>query len=209
MSIKKLIILIAILIVAIAVLGSIALFALPRESGQINPIPTNKIEPLPQEPPNTNANQKPPLQAPKEFETIGLFKTDKTTAPSQEEADRALLQLLARNFLEDYGTFSTNGGYDHIKELYKKMTPSMQKFVQEWIESNPAAKRSPTYYGISTEIANITILSKNSEKAQIIADTMRTETDVPEYYNRRFKQEAEIDALKIDGEWKLDRVFWK
>jgi hypothetical protein len=116
---------------------------------------------------------------------------------------------LARNFLEDFGTFSTNGGYDHIKELYKKITPSMREFVDKWIDGNPAAQRSPTYYGISTEIANVTILSKNSEKTQIIADTMRTETDVPEYYNRRFKQEAEIDAIKIDGEWKINGVFWR
>ncbi len=145
----------------------------------------------------------------KEFDDSFLDIDAKTAVPSKDEADKAELQLFIRNFLEDFGSFSFNGGYDHIEDLYDKMTVEFRAYVEGWLVQDPARQLSQEFYSIQTMVSEVKIDEFASTKAKLIADTARIETKAPEYYGKRFVEQAEVNAEKIDGEWKVDGVYWK
>jgi len=145
----------------------------------------------------------------KEFDDSFLENSAQPIAPSKDEADKAELQLFVRNFLEDFGSFSFNGGYGHIEDLYDKMTVEFRAYVDGWLAGDPAHQLSQEFYSIQTIVSEVKITEFASTKAKLIADAARIETKAPEYYGKRFIMKAEIDAVKIGGEWKMSSVYWK
>ena len=206
MSFKKLIIPIIILFLIILLLVAILILGSKPQAGQPQ-------EPNIQEPEEKIIEKQPNAIKEdiviKEFDDSFLDIDDLTAVPSKDEADKAELQLFIRNFLEDFGSFSFNGGYDHIEDLYDKMTVDFRAYVQDWIAQDPARQLSSEFYSIQTTVSEVKIDEFFSAKAKLMADVARVETKAPEYYGRRFIGQAEVNAEKIGGEWKVAGVYWQ
>ncbi|MFH1712574.1 MAG: hypothetical protein ABH896_00075, partial [Candidatus Jacksonbacteria bacterium] len=102
----------------------------------------------------------------KEFDDSFLENSAQPIAPSKDEADKAELQLFVRNFLEDFGSFSFNGGYGHIEDLYDKMTVEFRAYVDGWLAGDPAHQLSQEFYSIQTIVSEVKITEFASTKAK-------------------------------------------
>ncbi|MFH1713158.1 MAG: hypothetical protein ABH896_03155, partial [Candidatus Jacksonbacteria bacterium] len=89
------------------------------------------------------------------------------------------------------------------------MTVEFRAYVDGWLAGDPAHQLSQEFYSIQTIVSEVKITEFASTKAKLIADAARIETKAPEYYGKRFIMKAEIDAVKIGGEWKMSSVYWK
>ncbi|MBI4359853.1 MAG: hypothetical protein HY564_02035 [Candidatus Jacksonbacteria bacterium] len=145
-----------------------------------------------------------------------LFDESEAAAPSQNQAERAEVEIFVRAFIEDYASFSSASGYSHIENYYPQMTEAMREFTDGWIKGNPAGLKSDAFYSIETSVANLRIdefsdpangMFHNS--ATVLVETSRVETDVPEYYNRRFKKDVEVKLLKEGEMWKVSGVYFR
>jgi len=145
----------------------------------------------------------------KEFDDSFLKNKDQAVPALKEDQDKNQIKVMVRLFLEDYGSFSTNSGYLHIEQLSNQMTPGFWQFTQNWIDQDPALQKSAGFYAIMTDVLDVRILDYSSDQAKILLDTKRTETDAPEYYDKSFKQEAEVELIKQAGQWKVNAVYWK
>lgn len=206
---KKYLIPIIVLFLVIVVLGLLLVFL----SRSVQPGPTG-TEPGATATARSGDKKQPPLPTPpvpiQEFDP-NLMNPDApgTAEPGTVEADQAALQLFARNFIEDFGGYSTNSGYEHIERLFPQMTTAMQEFASNWIKSNPARLRSDTFYSIETAVARVEIASYSDTAAVLKLETTRKESDVPEYYNRSFNQNAEVKFVKVKKEWQVEAVEWR
>lgn len=208
MSIKTLsIVTIIIFFITLGLLGALFFMSKqPPKEPERNEEPETEL-PLDKE------TEEPPAEEPQEqvineFDET-LFNASEVALPSKDQEDRAALSVFVRAFIEDYGSFSTAGGYGHIEAYYSRMTRSMREFTEKWIEENPASQKSAAFYSIQTNVANIRIDEFDKESATVFIETARIETDVPEYYNRSKKQDVEVKLVKEGGEWKIEGVYWK
>jgi hypothetical protein len=213
--IKKLIIPIIILITIILILGAVLkLSSKPQKEpnipiSQYPNIPKQEAKPADKDvaEPKDISKDKPVVT--KEFDDSFLNTNTDTAEPSAEEAAKAEIKLFVRSFLEDFSSFSSNSGYNHIEDLYDKMTSKFRSFVEGWIDGDPAREMSNSFYSIQTMVSDIEIDEFSSSKAKLILDTIRVETKAPEYYNRRFNQKAEVMVIKIGKNWKVNSVYWR
>lgn len=209
MSLKKLIIIVIVLfLITLALLG--AFFFVSKRT---QPVPSGALEetevaaPIPTSEEETEKKTEPKKEQ-REFDE-SLFDAKNAVSPSDEEANRAKLEVFVRAFIEDYGSFSTAGGYAHIEAYYPKMTSSMREFAEQWIAQNPAAQKSAAFYSIQTSVASIRFDVFENARATALVETSRVETDVPEYYNSRMKQDVEVKLVREGDEWKIAGVYWK
>lgn len=212
MSPKKLfIILVVLIILTLGLVG--VLFLFPTA-----PLPGAPEPPKSAEPPG--AVQKPSLKAKpaqpqaaspqkiKEFDD-SIFETNKTQAETKEDALRGELQLFARNFLENYGSYSSESGYNHLYALYDKMTDGFKEFTEAWLAQNPAKAKSPLFYSIQTTVSQTEVQKFDApSSATIRVSAHRSETNAPEYYNKQFNQTARVELKKVQGSFKVDGVYW-
>lgn len=201
MSPKKLIIIITLLGLVIIILGAVLMFFLTPEGG--GPSGTPPPGPTDVTPPDITAT------GVTEFNTTFLTPQEGTVAPSAEEKARFELTLLAQNFIQDYGSYSTVGGYDHIRGWYKAMTTKMQEDTETWLLSDPAKGHSPSFYSIETRAGNVRIEQMSSSEAKVVLDAQRIETDVPEHYQKTSKHDVVVSFVKMGGEWKVDKLEWE
>ena len=210
MSPKKLFIILVILILLI--LGLVGLLFLFPPKQQTVPTETQQPpaaaqQPTAAKPPSSSTNGT--VKQIKEFDDSIFYGNTDTRAETQSSAMSAELQLMARNFLETYASFSSNSGYARITGLYEKMTPAMKAFTVSWIEKDPSQEKSSNFYSIQTEVLQTEMRNATKSHAAVLLDTRRTETDAPEFYNKLVNQTARVELKKISGVWKVDGVFWE
>lgn len=208
---KKLFIILVILIILILGLAGLLFLFPPKQQTvpaetktQQTPAPTQ--QPTAPKPPSSSAGGT--ATQIKEFDDSIFYGNTDTEAETKSSALRAELQLMARNFLDTYGSFSSNSGYAHITGLYEKMTPEMKTFTMLWLEKDPAREKSSSFYSIETEVMQTEMRNAAKSQATVFIDAKRIETDAPEFYNRATNQTARVELKKVGGEWKVDGVFW-
>ena len=213
---KKLLILIGALFLIILILGAVLVLSDKPQStplrqgyeGQAIEQNTKADQEIVEQP--TDAGKDKPA-AIKEFDDSFLHTKTEPVSPSTQDQTKAEIKLFVRNFLEDYSSFSSNSGYDHIQDLYDKMTSKFRGYTEDWVGGDPARQKSNSFYSIQTMtmVSDVEIREFSSSKAKLILDTVRIETNAPEYYSRRFSQKAEVEVVKIGKEWKVGSVYWR
>jgi len=180
--VKKIIIVIVILIL----IGTILLFLFSQRQ---SPVTNNQLPVANQ--PVTN-NQLPVINQSKEL-----------TPAEKKELEHQELMVQARNFIERYGSFSTDANFTNLYELKDEMT---NRFWQETEKSFDKAQDN-TFYSISTKVLNITEKNFSDNLATYSVSTQRKETK--NQVEKILYQNAEIKMLKQSGNWLIDSVSWK
>jgi len=209
---KKLFIIVAVLCLAISILAVVLILTRDQSPDQDSTIQqSDNITQTPFNEPDIAAEKPPEKQEVqiREFDTSFLENDTAPEPPSQEEQVQANLEMIVRNFVLEYGSYSSNSGYTHIEALYSQMISKMQDHVRNWIHQDPAALESSTFYSIETTISDLEIVNINNINATVEVSTQRQETDVPEYYNKRFNQKAKVELVKIGNDWKVAALYWE
>lgn len=132
---------------------------------------------------------------------------------SQEEQDKSNLLILAASFIERFGSYSNQGDYENIKDLYSFMTPSFKSWAENsYIDKLKAENPdTSTYFGITTKAISYSFDSFNDEngEASVNLTTQRRRATETMTNEEIFYQNAKIDFEKIGDEWKVDAVWWQ
>lgn len=144
------------------------------------------------------------------------------TAPSAElspEEKKAVLakanleletRRLAQIFIERYGSFSNQGNYENISDLYPLMTSNMRRVSSAYAEEQKRAHPpGAVYYGVTTKARSSQIVSVKENRATIKVNTQREETSGVSTISNILYQSATLSLARLGDEWKVDDVDWE
>jgi len=122
------------------------------------------------------------------------------------------LKRLSSSFVERYGSYSNQAGYDNIRDLKIFMSRDMQGWADDFINERIQQKTDTTiYYGITTKavVVETQNFDEYATSAKFLVKTQRKESIGDTTNARRFQQNAEVAIVKENGVWKVDRVNWE
>lgn len=131
---------------------------------------------------------------------------------SQEERDKSNLLITAANFTERFGSYSNQGNFENIEDLYPFMTQSLKSWSDGYIEKQIAELPDfSSYYGMTTKALSydFLIFDDSAGYAKVKVSTQRIESSNSMENGIIFYQDAEIEFAKIAGAWKVDGIWWK
>lgn len=127
--------------------------------------------------------------------------TPKTpTLPSDPE--EIYLRQLARIFVERFGSYSNQNDNEHIADAFTLATRKMQGYI-----ATKALDFNQTYEGATTVVVATSILKRAASAATVSVDAQRV---VHESSGERTEYlSGTVEFLKVNGEWKVDGVYWQ
>lgn len=150
------------------------------------------------QPPDTNQANEPPLPG---------IKIPEVIEPAPAEPQEQNPAVMAADFAERYGSYSNQGEYQNLHDLFSQMTAVMKRRTESLIASNPL--EAGDYEGIITKVIRTEVLSKTDSEARVLVDTQRTETTAENPQARVFYQSAELTLVRDDLKWLVDSLTWK
>ena len=186
-----------IIIIAIAVLVLIAVFLVFWLISEEN------VPPI-----NSNQNSAPTNQR---ISSLNAANLNINIAPPQvtkQPNTQSVLTALAQVFAEKYGSFSSEGNFENLKDLKFIATARLAASFDSYMPSNPLPQND--FYGVTTKAINTEIITMNSEEteAQVMVGTQRSETKGAGN-PRVYYQNIILKVLKIDNYWKVDQADWQ
>jgi len=130
---------------------------------------------------------------------------------AKTEATEEDLKRLAASFIERYGTYSNQSGYNNITDLNLFMSRSLRAWADNFIaQRNNEIEDNSIYYGITTKSVVIETVDFDdlSGTAVFSIKTQRQEAVGGPNNIRSFQQDAEVEMLKESGVWKVNKVNW-
>lgn len=140
----------------------------------------------------------------------GEAGTPTVTSPNTDtipvDDENAALRL-ARTVVERYGTFSNENNYENITSIQPFLTERFQNATNQLIASD-VRNENDAYYGITTSVLSVDIVSSSDESATVRVITQRVEQREGEE-NNVFTQEAVARLDRVDTGWKVDAIDWQ
>jgi hypothetical protein len=127
------------------------------------------------------------------------------TPEQKAEIEKKELIVKARNFIERYGSFSSDAQFANLYELKNEMTSRFWQETEKSLSSEALAKED--FYSISTKVLNITEKIFLSDSITYSISTQREETK--NITEKILYQTAELKMVKQQGSWLVDSVSWK
>lgn len=129
--------------------------------------------------------------------------------PSIQEQTQVDIENRIQFFVEQWGTYSNQTDLSNLLSLAPLMTGSMQGFIDDY--QNSIRQEYPYlagYFGITTKVIVVTIDDYSSESTSLMATvgTRRTQKNVET--TQTINQEAWVVLRQIGGEWLVDSVVW-
>lgn len=165
--------------------------------------------------------KKAPVPAGKEKKSEAVLPSAPTAplaelSPEEKKAvlAKANLELetrrLAQLFIERYGSFSNQGNYENISDLYPLMTANMRRVSSSYAEEQKRAHPfGAVYYGVTTKARSSQIVSVKENRATIKVNTQREEASGVSGTSKIMYQTAILSLARLGDEWKVDDVDWE
>jgi len=121
------------------------------------------------------------------------------------------LKSLAVAFVERFGSYSNQSGYQNIRELNVFMSQTMQAWAANYIaQARVSAADTSIYYGITTKAVVVDVggFDETAGRASFTVQTQRRESIGSAANERSFQQTADVTMVKEAGVWKVDSVSW-
>lgn len=129
-------------------------------------------------------------------------------AASQTEPIQEDVRQLASSFAERFGSWSNQTGAGNIADLKLFMTSNMKAWADDYIESSSLGNNDyEQYYGITTKAVVAEVLDYQTNSAQVLVKTKRTETKNNQ--TKEFNQDLLLKLLKVGQTWKVDSANWQ
>jgi len=116
------------------------------------------------------------------------------------------LQSLAITFAERYGSYSTESSFANLYDVMDLMTASLRSETEKFVAT---AKNSPDYYGVTTMVLSVKLITEDETSASLEVSTQRDES-VGSPQNSEIKyQKLLLSCLKENGIWKVSSATWQ
>lgn len=127
-------------------------------------------------------------------------------------SDKGDLARIATSFTERFGTYSNQSNFSNIASLKIFMSQEMKKWSDQYIANQKKNNHDTAiYYGITTKAATTEIQDYDDDlgTANILVITRRREaTGTTNNLSNVFTQNAQIDFIKENGSWKVNKASW-
>ncbi len=119
-------------------------------------------------------------------------------------ADKAVAQQSARYFVEIFGSYSSDNNYQNLKDLQPLMTSTY------WAKWEPEIKKisERTTYSIWSQAMNVSLDSYSNSAATATVLCKRGERKAIGDSENIFYQSAQVNLVKINNNWLVDKVTW-
>lgn len=167
-----------------------------RRRAPVPEVPGSVVVPPPVTAPvtNTNAPTTPP----------------RATGPaSAEEVARRQISATAMQFTERYGSYSTDGDYENVSDLFPLMTAALQSESETMIRTGRSAPPADSYVGVTTKAvsAHIQDLNLSAGTAAVTVQTQRV-TQTPTSRGTSYET-LSLSFVRSGTVWKVNRVSWQ
>lgn len=153
----------------------------------------DELAPAPQERPVTEV-------APQEESQVAPLVVREVPSPTQASAE-----AIARSFAERFASFSAESYFANVRDLYPLMTSSFRAEQERQIAS---AMASDDYYGISSELTSLEVISFTETEAVMDAHLQRVEAR-GSATNTTTRQETLSLVLVFENDsWLVDEASW-
>jgi hypothetical protein len=130
----------------------------------------------------------------------------------QEQTSEEDLKRLAASFVERYGSYSNQSGYENIRDLEIFMSSAMKTWANSYLEQTRNQNAATDiYYGIITKA--VVVETKNFDEsayqAEFLVKAQRKESIGVGANARTFQQDAQVSMVKEGGVWKVSKVKWE
>ncbi|HPI67278.1 MAG TPA: hypothetical protein PKZ16_01925 [bacterium] len=164
-----------------------------------------------------NEKQPPVVVVPEQEEAQIAPETEVTEEPeviipeaSSEQKEKAQLGQLASAFSERLGSYSNQSNYENLVDLKAFMSEDLQKWADNQITNGRVnVGSSGPYFGLTTKALKTELISYDSEQALFMVSTQRHEVVGVDFNDRVYYQNIELEMIKVDGVWVVNRFTWK
>ncbi len=115
-------------------------------------------------------------------------------------------------FSERLGSYSNQSDYGNFTDLKIYMTDSFKDWVDKYVAGLKSQSSAVSgYYGISTKALTTEVKSFDDQagKSSITVTTERRESTEKINGGTPYQQKLDLDFLKVNGEWLVDRAYWE
>lgn len=131
-------------------------------------------------------------------------EVDSADIPSQPLVSA---QTTARNFVERFGSFSSDTNYLNIDDVLPLATKSLQRRLEDLAEE-ARENASDAYYGVSTRAIIFTVEEEAESAITMLVTTQRQESiDSPANTSVR-NQQIRVDIVNDGNGWLIDDFVW-
>jgi len=116
------------------------------------------------------------------------------------------LKIKARNFVERYGSFSTDARFANLKELKDEMSSRLWRETENYILAKEK-EEIKEFYGVTTKVLSVEEKSFSENEVTYLISTQRQETKGQT--QKVFYQNLELKMIKEDNVLKVDKIQWK
>jgi len=119
-------------------------------------------------------------------------------------ADKAVLQQTARYFVEIFGSYSSDNNFQNLKDLKSLMTST---YWAKW-EKDLNTITSDKDYSVWSQAMNASIDSYSATAGTVTVLCKRGERQSKSEKENIFYQSAQVNLVKVNGSWLVDKVTW-
>lgn len=135
---------------------------------------------------------------------------EEPAAPLPPPSAVVAARQLAMTFAERYGSFSSEGNFVNVEDLYTLMTERYQRRSETDVVRQRSAESSAAFQSTTTIVVGAEVDLPNGEEsreATARVTTQRTAVRGGER-PRTYSQELTVKLLKVGEEWKVDDAKW-
>lgn len=115
---------------------------------------------------------------------------------------------VARAFVERFGSFSSESGYQNIEDVMVLATTSLQSRLQS-IADEARTSIESSYYGVTTKVVAMEIVEETENSASLLVTTQRNESiDSPANTTIEY-QEIDLDMVRQGDTWLVSDFQWR
>ncbi len=113
---------------------------------------------------------------------------------------------MAQIFIERYGSFTNQGNFENIVDLYPLMTANMRRVSSSYTSEQKLAHSVDAYYGITTKTLSVETISQKDNKA-LVNVRLQKEEIIGSGYNPSISYAtAKVSLVRLGDVWKVDDV---
>lgn len=124
--------------------------------------------------------------------------------PEQNEVSAT---TVARVFVERFGSYSTESGYENLDDVLALSTTSVQTRLNK-LADTAREQEDQAYYGVSTRIISVKTEESSETEAKLLITTQRQESfDSPGNTSVRY-QDIRLSLVKEGEDWLVGDFIW-
>lgn len=122
--------------------------------------------------------------------------------PEEDSAERYARQV-SKIFVERFGSYSSHNNNSHLDDVLGMLTPSMANWV-----ATQRVSAADGFYSQTTNLISSEIRSFEEESAAVVSVGAQQVIEDGNGKRTAYKN-GRVELLFVDGDWKIDGLYWE